>query len=102
MEKPDKQHERGGRRRVFSAEFELEAVRRMRERRATARVFARSGRKLGVRPDLLRAWATQADERAGAVPRDVFPGHGQLPTEQEELRRLQRENALLVQETDDS
>ena len=38
MAKSDKQHDRGGKRRVFSAEFKLEAVRHMRERGRRARV----------------------------------------------------------------
>ena len=53
-------------------------------------------RELDVRPDMLRLWAKQASARAGAV----FPGLGRLPTEQEELRRLQRENQRLQQEVE--
>jgi transposase len=30
----------------------------------------------------------------------VFPGHGQLPSAEAEVRRLQRENATLRQERD--
>ena len=56
------------------------------------------GRELGVRPDQLRKWKRQHEQRAGAPPADVFPGQGKLPSEQEELRRLQRENARLQQE----
>jgi transposase len=89
-----------GKRRVFSAEFKLEAVRRMQERRPAGVSLAQIGRELGVRPDMLRVWARQAEERAGATPREVFPGQGRLPTEQEELRRLQRENARLAQENE--
>lgn len=89
-----------GKRRSFSAEFKLEAVRRMEERRPHGVSLAQIGRELGVRPDMLRAWARQAEARAGAAPRDVFPGQGRLPTEQEELRRLQRENARLQQEVE--
>lgn len=89
-----------GKRRAFSAEFKLEAVRRMQERRAAGISLSQIGRELGVRPDMLRTWAKQAEERAGAAPRDIFPGQGHLPTEQEELRRLQRENARLQQEVD--
>ena len=85
-------------RRFFSAEYKLEAVQRMRERRAAGVSLSQIGRELGVRPDLLRMWAKQAEARAGAEPRDVFPGPGHLPSEQEELRRLQRENARLQQE----
>ena len=89
-----------GQRRFFSAEFKLEAVRRMQERQAAGVSLAQIGRELDVRPDMLRAWARQADERAGAAPQDVFPGQGRLPTEQEELRRLQREVARLSQENE--
>lgn len=89
-----------GKRRFFSAEFKLEAVRRMQERKAAGISLSQVGRELGVRPDMLRVWAKQAEERAGAAPRDVFPGQGHLPTEQEELRRLQRENARLQQEVE--
>lgn len=99
-DKQAKQHDRGGKRRVFSAEFKLEAVRHMRERRAVGTSLSQIGRELGVRPDMLRTWAKQVDERAGAAPRDVFPGQGHLPSEQEELRRLQRENARLAQENE--
>ena len=95
-----RRNEQDGKRRFFSAEFKLEAVRRMQERRAAGVSLSQIGREMGVRPDMLRAWAKQAGERAGAAPRDVFPGQGHLPTEQEELRRLQRENARLQQEVE--
>jgi transposase len=100
MAKQAKQHDRGGKRRVFSAEFKLEAVRRMRERRATGTSLSQIGLELDVRQDLLRTLARHVDARAGARPRDVFPGHGHLPSDQEELRRLQRENARLAQENE--
>ena len=88
----------GERRRVFSAEFKLEAVRRLEERRSHGVNLTQIGRELGVRPDMLRKWKRQHDQRAGAPPADVFPGQGRLPGEQEELRRLERENARLKQE----
>lgn len=88
----------GERRRVFSAEFKVEAVRRMEERRAGGVTLTQIGRELSVRPDQLRKWKRQHEQRAGAPPADVFPGQGKLPREQEELRRLQRENARLQHE----
>ena len=88
----------GERRRVFSPEFKLEAVRRMEERRAGGVNLTQIGRELGVRPDQLRKWKRQHEQRVGAPPADVFPGQGKLPSEQEELRRLQRENARLQHE----
>jgi transposase len=92
--------EQRGKRRFFTAEFKLEAVRRVQERRAAGVSLSQIGRELGVRPDVLRTGAKQAEARAGATPRDIFPGQGHLPTEQEELRRLQRENARLQQENE--
>ena len=84
----------GGRRRVFSAEFKLEAVRRMEERRSHGVNLTQIGRELRIRPDQLREWKRQHNQRAGAAPADVFPGQGKLPSEQEELRRLQHEVAF--------
>lgn len=89
-----------GKRRVFSPEFKLEAVRRVQERRGSGVSLSQIGRELGVRPDMLRTWAKQSVERVSAEPQDVFPGQGRLPTEQDELRRLQRENARLSQENE--
>jgi transposase len=87
-------------RRAFSPEFKVEAVRLMRERRAAGVSLAQVGRELDVRPDMLRRWARQVDGRPGASGRDVFPGNGQPPGTEAEVRRLQRENAVLRQERD--
>lgn len=87
-------------RRAFSAEFKVEAVRLVRERQGLGVSVAQIGRELDVRPDLLRAWARQAAERPGATGRDVFPGNGKEPSAEAEVRRLQRENAVLRQERD--
>lgn len=86
-------------RRSFSREFKLEAVRRLQMRPAGVSL-AHIGRELGVRPDMLRAWVKQAEARAGAAAADVFPGHGRLPSDEEELRQLRRENARLQQENE--
>ena len=87
-------------RRVFSAEFKLNAVRRVDERQAQGGSLSQIGREQGVGPDLLRRWRQQSAERVGAAPRDVFPGQGRLPMEQEELRRLQRQVPRLQQENE--
>ena len=87
-------------RRAFSAEFKEEAVHLMRERKALVVGVAQIGRELDVRPALLRAWARKLDQRAGAGVSEVFPGNGKLPSSEEELRRLRRENATLRQERD--
>ncbi len=85
-------------RRIFSAEFKQEAVRRMAERRAQGVTVQQIGRDLDVRPEMLRVWARQLGAHGGAPLADVFPGHGRLPSEQEEVRRLEREVKRLSQE----
>ena len=87
-------------RRGFSPEFKLEAVRRVLERQGNEISLAQLARELEIRPDLLRTWVRQAQARSGAAPLDVFPGQGRLPSDQEELRRLHRENARLQQEVE--
>jgi transposase len=85
-------------RRFFSAEFKVEAVRRLKERRAQGVSLTQIGRELEVRPGMLRAWKRQRDDRVGAAPADVFPGHGRLPSDEDEVRRLKRELARAQQE----
>ena len=85
-------------RRVFSAEFKQEAVRRLAERRAQGVSVQQISRELDVRPEMLRAWKHQLETRGGAALTDVFPGQGRLPSEPEELRRLEREVKRLSQE----
>jgi transposase len=85
-------------RRIFSAEFKREAVRRMAERRAQGVSVQQIGRDLDVRPEMLRVWARQLAAQSGAPLADVFPGQGRLPSEQEEVRRLEREVKRLAQE----
>ena len=87
-------------RRQFSREFKLEAVRLVGERQRDGRSLAEVGRELGVRPDMLRKWKRQAEERAGAPAIDVFPGNGKLAGADDELRRLRREVEVLRQERD--
>jgi len=85
-------------RRIFSAEFKQEAVRRLAERRAQGMSVQQISRELDVRPELLRSWKDQLAAQGGAPLADVFPGHGRLPSEQEEARRLEREVKRLAQE----
>ncbi len=87
-------------RRQFTREFKLEAVRLLGERQRDGRSLAEVGRELGVRPDMLRKWKRQAEERAGGPPADMFPGNGKLASAEEELRRLRRELEVVKQERD--
>jgi transposase len=89
-----------GKRRAFTAEFKLEAVRHLQECRATGVSLSQVARELGIQRDLLRGWARQVAERAGAAAPDIFPGPGRLPSEPAELRRLQREVTRLQQENE--
>jgi len=85
-------------RRSFSAEFKLEAVRRAEERQAAGVPLSQIARELGVTDDLLRRWKVHVGARPGGRPSDVFPGQGRLPSEAEEVRRLEREVRRLTQE----
>src|SRR5687767_2753765 len=80
-------------RRQFSADFKLEAVRLVEGGRAVVEV----ARSLGVRADMLRKWRQQFAAAAGQA-REAFPGHGRLTSQDEELRRLRREVAVLREE----
>jgi transposase len=81
------------RRRTFSREFKLEAVRLVRERGVTA---AQAARDLDIHPNLLRNWV----KAFSADPRHAFPGQGQMKPEQLEIERLRREVIKLKAERD--
>ena len=84
-------------RRQFTREFKLEAV-----RLATAgeKSLAQVARELGIRSSMLRTWKRQVENQSGLASAGVFPGHGHLPSQEEELRRLRREVEVLRQERD--
>ncbi len=84
-------------RRQFTQDFKLEAVRlaAVGDRRVSA-----VARDLGIRPEMLRQWTRQVEARAGHRPADIFPGNGKLTSQDEEIRQLRRENAVLREERD--
>ena len=84
-------------RRQFTAEFKLEAVRLAAQDDRPHRAVAQ---QLGIGPDMLYQWKRQAAARAHQSVADVFPGHGQLMSQDEEIRRLRRENSRLREERD--
>ena len=84
-------------RQQYTVDFKLEAVRLV---LAGDRPLSAVAKELGVRPDMLRQWKRQAEGRAGRAVADVFPGNGKLPSADEEVRRLRRENARLREERD--
>jgi transposase len=88
---------RGGvhvsRRRRFSREFKFEAVSMVVDQ---GRDPYEVSRELEIRPDMLRKWQKKF-ERNGV---HAFPGSGRLKPEDDELRRLRRENERLRMERD--
>ena len=78
-------------RKVYTREFKLEAVRLASEDGVTA---AQAARDLGVHENTLHKWKLQLRED----PIEAFPGKGRLKPQDEELRRLRRENLRLRQE----
>jgi transposase len=72
------------RRRSFSREFKLEAVRLGKERGVSV---AQAARDLDVHPNVLRLWVKEFS----ADPRQAFPGRGRMKPEQLEIERLRRD-----------
>ena len=80
-------------RRKFSREFKLEAVRLVKERGVSV---AQAGRDLDLHENVLRKWIREVS----ADPQQAFPGHGQMKPEQLEIERLRKEVAKLKAERD--
>jgi transposase len=91
------QRSEGRTRRQFTQEFKLEAVRLA---AVGNRRVSEVARELGIRPDMLRQWKRQAEARAGRGAAAIFPGNGKLTSQDDEIRRLRRENAQLREERD--
>ena len=83
------------RRRTFTPEFKAEAVKLVTEQ---GRSFAEAARDLDldIGESTLRSWR-QAIADGGA---QAFPGRGNLPAVDQELRRLRAENKRLTMERD--
>src|SRR5262245_42707914 len=80
-------------RRTYTREFKVEAVKLVTEKGYSV---AEAARSLGVHETLLRSW-----KQALSVQGDqAFPGQGHLPPFEEELRRLRAENQRLQAERD--
>lgn len=87
----------GAKRRQFSREFKVEAVRLATNGEKRPEQVAR---ELGIRADVLRSWIRQSEGRAGLLDGDVFPGNGNLTSKDEEIRALRRELDVVRQERD--
>ena len=81
------------RRRKFSREFKLEAVRLVKDRGVAV---AQAARDLDLHENVLRKWIREF----AADPQYAFPGHGQMKPEQLEIDRLRKEVAKLKAERD--
>lgn len=81
------------RRRKFSREFKIEAVKLVRERGVSA---AQAARDLDVHENVPRRWVKEF----GSDPAQAFPGHGLMKPEQQEIERLRREVNKLKAERD--
>ena len=80
-------------RKHYTREFKFEALELW---RTSGKRAAQIERDLGIHKGQLYAWKRQFAKHGS----DAFPGHGHLPEPEAELRRLQRENAVLRQERD--
>jgi len=80
-------------RRKYTREFKLEAVRLSEE---SEEPVAEIARQLGVHANLLYKWR----ERFLEDGEEAFPGHGKLRMGDDEVRRLRRENMRLREERD--
>jgi transposase len=80
-------------RRTFTPEFKAEAVGLVTEQ---GRSFVEAARDLDIGESTLRGWR-QAIATGGIRP---FPGRGNPPALEEELRRLRAENKRLTMERD--
>ena len=80
-------------RRTYTREFKIEAVKLVTEQGYSV---AEAARSLGLHETLLRSWK-QAFEAEGD---HAFPGKGNLSPFEEEIRRLRAENKRLLMERD--
>lgn len=87
----------GEKRRVFTREFKLEAVRLVIEGKRSVSEIAAS---LGVRPSMLRDWRRQVEGRPRAAAKELFRGNPKAVSQEEEISRLRGEIETLRLELD--
>ena len=84
MEKP---------KRTFDAEFKREALQLI---ETSGKPLAQVARDLGISDNTLQGWKQQAQKHG----QNAFPGSGHQTPQEEEMKRLRRENEILRQERD--
>lgn len=80
-------------RKTYSREFKLEAVRLA---ETSDKSMAQIEQDLGIGEGCIRQWK----RKLAANGESAFPGHGNLPPDQERLRQLERELEIVRQERD--
>jgi transposase len=80
-------------RQTYSREFKLEAVRLA---ETSDKSMAQIEQDLGIGEGCIRQWK----RKLAANGERAFPGHGNLPPDQERLRQLERELEIVRQERD--
>lgn len=80
-------------RRSYTREFKLEAVHLL---ETSGRSAAQLERELGIGSGCLSRWKQEFAEEG----EHAFPGHGRMAPDQERIRQLEQENAILRQERD--
>ena len=80
-------------RRIYTNEFKVEAVKLVTEQ---GRSVAEAARSLGISENLLRSWKISFQAKGD----QAFPGRGHLPAIEDELRRLRADNKRLAMERD--
>jgi transposase len=78
---------------MFTREFKLEAIKRITEQ---GRSLIEVSRDLEIGESTLRSWKQALANKS----EQAFPGQGNLPALEEELRRLRAENKRLQMERD--
>lgn len=80
-------------RKTYTREFKLQAVRMVADQGLSV---AEAARRLGIRENLIRNWKRAAKGHGEGA----FPGNGNLPPADDEVRRLRAEVARLKAERD--
>jgi transposase len=78
---------------TYTAEFKREAVQLA---QTSGKSIAQVARELGISDTSIHQWRKELAEHAS----QAFPGSGHQTMQEEELRRLKRENEVLKQERD--
>ena len=80
-------------RRQYTREFKLEALQLL---ETSGKSASQIERELGIGKGNLYRWKRKLAQDG----QEAFPGHGRLSSEQERIRQLERENAILRQQRD--